>query len=760
MTIDDHTGGSSPSARRRYAALILLAAVFAIGLGLRLHYALACKAVPSYSDMAYYNDLALRPGVPSEAPPGYPLFLRAIYAVWGARNYTAVYVVQSVVGALTILLIYAFTRKVSNARAAVFAAGIAAVYPSFIAYTLTTRTETVSVLIVALLFAAVTLPSSERLRSILPAVALTVGFLFKPALLFFAPGVFFSVKRRILFLVSLALILGPVLSYDLIAGRNVLRGARGFYLTYNPTTTSTHGSMKNTELGSNTLPSRTYVGQAVDFIRNNKMRVVDIVYRKTGIVLSRGSDGFVLAPVIAKRNNILMLLWYGYVPVMLLGAVGMIRWLNRNTKRVALPALSYLLFVIVLSIFKVRYRLPAEPALIAFAGITLSHASAIRLPRPRLSRLAGLVAPPERDAPRIPRGAVDPRASGPSRWKRLIPDWARRDWDIVCLLLFVMLALRFYFAYAAGAPINAKEIQPLERFVERGHFDSTVAPLYPLFLRGTYALFGAANYKAVFAVQAAIVTAAMMLLFAAVSAVAGRRAGIVAGILGIVFPSMLLAHLNLSPVPFILLCTTALMAVAASRLAGSTKAVLSGLLAGIGIMFAPLFASIVPGLLAVQRRWRLFLLVLIGALLPYTAYNVIRHDRLEPVYAPSLYKIEVPEMLRGDSAWRAIGRIYDNAAVVLSRQWGVEQGGAVDFATQASSFAAGYGFVAVLCLGLVGLLRCWRKEHASAFVPPLVYTLLVILISKVEMPDRAVFETVLLAYTAILLGGSCGGRAE
>jgi 4-amino-4-deoxy-L-arabinose transferase-like glycosyltransferase len=760
MAPDDHTGGSSPPATRRYAAVILLAAVFAAGLGLRLHYALSCTAIPSYSDMAYYNELALRPGVPSEAPPGYPLFLRSIYAIWGARNYTAVYVVQAVLGALAILLIYAVTRKVSNTRAALIAAGIAAVYPSFIAYALTTMTETVSVLIVALLFAAITLPSRERARAVLPALALTIGFLFKPVLLLFAPGVFFSVKRRILFLVSLALILGPVLSYDLITGSNLLRGARGFYLTYNPRTTSTHGRMKNTELGSNALPTRAYFDGAADFMRSNKLKVVDIVYQKTTILFSRGSDTFVFRPIIRGRYGMTMLLWYAYLPVMLLGVFGMIRWLNTSARRIALPALSYLLFVILLSIFRVRYRLPAEPALIVFAGITLAHAPPFRLPRPRLSRLAGLVAPPEPDAARISRGDVHPRGSGPARWKRLMPAWVRSDWDIVCLMFAVSLALRFYFAFAAEGPINAADLQSLERFVARGQLGSTVAPLYPLFLRAANALFGSASYRAVFVAQGLVVAVAMMLLYATVSAVAGRRAGILAGILGIVVPNMLLAHLNISPVPFILLCTSALMAVASSRLASSAKAVLSGVLAGIGILFAPVFAYIVPGALAVQRRWRLFLLVLIGMLVPYTAFNAIRHDRLEPLYAPDLYRVEVANVPSEHPAWSAIGRIYNNAALIMAKQWGVANESEVDSATKLSTFAAAYGFVAVLCLGLVGLARCWRHEHASAFLPPLVYTVLVILISRAEMPDRAVFEIVLIAYTAILLGGSCGGRAE
>jgi MFS family permease len=264
----------------------------------------------------------------------------------------------------------------------------------------------------------------------------------------------------------------------------------------------------------------------------------------------------------------------------------------------------------------------------------------------------------------------------------------------------------------------------------------------------------------VFAVQAAVVAAAVMLLGGAVSTVAGRKAGIVAGILGAVLPGMVIMHLNLSPVPFIFLCTAALMATAASRRPSAVKAALSGLFVGIGVIFAPAFAYIVPGALAVQRRWRLFLLVLIGTLLPYTAFNVIQHNRLEPVYAPWLYEVEVSKMIRDKTAWDGAGHVYDNAAIVLSKQWSVERGNGIDSSTQMSSFAVGYGIVAILYLGLIGFARCWRSELRSVFLPPLLYMLLIVVLSKVDYHNRVVLSPVLIAFTAMLLSGSCGGKGK
>jgi hypothetical protein len=68
-----------------------------------------------------------------------------------------------------------------------------------------------------------------------------------------------------------------------------------------------------------------------------------------------------------------MILQYAYLPVMILGFTGMIRFSDRRSRRIMLPALSYLLFFIVLAIFKMRYRLLAEPAFIIFTAVTIGH---------------------------------------------------------------------------------------------------------------------------------------------------------------------------------------------------------------------------------------------------------------------------------------------------------------------------------------------------------------------------------------------------
>lgn len=744
--------------RREMLRLVVpavLAVILLLALGLRLHYALACTAVPTESDMEYYNVVAEGSGVPTEVPPGYPLFLRLIYAIWGLRNYTAVYVVQAILSAATVFLLFLATRAVANERAALFAAGIAAVYPSFIAYALTTMAETISLLVVLLLFAALTLPRNELKRSILAAAAIAAGFLFKPALLFFAPGAFLSVKRRIVFLVSLAVLLAPALAFDLVSGTTALRGARGLYRTYNPATHGTDALMENTELGRTDLPAGTYIGGAIDFLRHNKMKTVDIIYSKAAIAISRGSDRLVLEPVVGKRDGVWMLLVYVYVPIAILGFIGMARFFDSKTRRIALPALSYLALVILFSIFKPRYRLLAEPAAIACAGMTLA---AIRIPRPRLSWLSRLVAPPEIEADRLPAaesGSPSAGATRPSGMRARL----RSDWDVACLVLFAAMALRIYFAFAADAPINVREAEAMSRLADSGRLSSAVTPAYPAFLRFMTALFGT-DYRAIYIGQAILGAISVLLIYLFVSAVSGRKAGIVAGAIAALLPSMLLMHLRLSPSAAVLLCTAGLMTIAASSLAAPAKATFSGFLAGIGVLIAPYFAFVVPGVLVVQRRWRLFLLALAGTLLPYVVFNVAQHRKLEPVYVSAAYEVEASDIFGGKRPWGAIIRIYDNAAVALSKRWGVAFDSDAHSSTQISSFIAAYAFVAILYLGLIGLVRCRWWPRRAVFLPPLLYALLVIVLSHFQMKHRAVYLPALVAYAAIFVSGSCRKRPE
>ena len=81
--------------------------------------------------------------------------------------------------------------------------------------------------------------------------------------------------------------------------------------------------------------------------------------------------------------------------------------------------------------------------------------------------------------------------------KSFIPE----DWDIILIFFFLAFALRLYFALAFDVQPKYKEMTTLIQFAELGEYDKFVPPLYILFLRMIFRIFGFENFKAVYVIQ-------------------------------------------------------------------------------------------------------------------------------------------------------------------------------------------------------------------------------------------------------------------
>ena len=354
----------------KIALLVILLAAGA----LRLSAALDCDTAPDYSDMAIYNRLALEKGIAVSPPPGYPLFLRSIYSIAGAKNYTAVFVIQALLSTLTVWLIFLVARRISGTATALVAAGISAVYPNFIMYILTTLTETLALLIMMLMLWAIVSVRPDEKRSLLSAAILFAGCVVRPAFLYFWPGVLAALKKRKVFLAATAAVIVLLVIFGLVTGRGTNRGALAFYKSYNPMADGrTYFDLTETEIGRRDLPSSVYLRESAEFIAGNKWKTIDIIYVKGSKVFSRGWDSFLMNELTGGNRFLNNLLIYAYLPVMILGFIGIIRFRDGRNRQLALPVLSYLLFFVLLAIFKIRYRLLAEPVLIIFAAITIGH---------------------------------------------------------------------------------------------------------------------------------------------------------------------------------------------------------------------------------------------------------------------------------------------------------------------------------------------------------------------------------------------------
>lgn len=349
----------------------LAGAIFAAGLALRLYAAAVCTATPDYSDMAEYNRLAVE-GVPHTfRPPLYPLFLRGVYSVFGPYHYRAAYLVQAAFSSLAVLLIYAAASRMWSRRAGLIAAAITAVYPAFIAYNLTTLTESLSILWVVLMMSVAASSLDDRRKAIAQAALAGFGILMKPAFLFFVPGLLATLRRRVAFVLVLAAVLAPWLIGNAVRhGRWAPvseSGALMFYRSYNPLATGGD----NTLTGPPGSSQRDYFRMGLHFIRHNMLATLDIMNDKVLILLTADWDGYTLRDV-AKSTPDIYALRYGYVVVLILGSIGLARFYRRDHRAVVWPVASYLVLILLLSAFKIRYRVLIEPLLIVYASILLA----------------------------------------------------------------------------------------------------------------------------------------------------------------------------------------------------------------------------------------------------------------------------------------------------------------------------------------------------------------------------------------------------
>ena len=724
--------GRSLARMNSKASTLILLFILAVAAVIRVYFALRCTAVPGYSDMALYNAAALKGGFPTSLPPGYPLFLRAIYALFGTRNYTAVFVVQGLISALTVLLIYRVTSSVASRRAGLLAAAIAAVYPNLIVYNLTTLTDTIGVFFAMILFFILVVAIPERTRSVLAAFVVFLGFTFRPVMVLFAPGVFLSIKKRWTFAVAAVVLLTPLIAFEMTVGKSFQRSAIAVYETYHP---SLDGSQfinpDSTELRSDTLSSAVYLKAALANIAHNRWKAIDNIYYKVTVLFSRGWDTFVLEPIVGTGTLAYYVWAYAYLPVLVFGFIGMARLYGRGNRMLALPALSYAVLVVLFFLFKFRYRLPIEPVLIIYASMLLAGGR---------SRAAG-----------FDEAAARTGTSAAPRWGG--------NRGIIAAIVLLALALRVYFAFACRTPVDSIEMETYNRLALKGGLGSAAAPLYPLFLRAIYSLCGAGNYTALFLAQGILSALAVVLLYAAVARLCGGTVGVIAAAICAVFPDFIRYNLKVGVESLSVFLVAALMAASTARIGARLRTLLVGVLVALGVLIEPLLVCLAPGALLASRRRTLLLLVMMLALVPFVVINTIRTQKIEPVYEVRAFGLGLGNFTGPGSLEHAIDAVYGNARSVMTKGWRLPDATARSERQRGSINAAVYSYAIVMLMGFVGLARYYRREHGAFALPVLLYIVLLVLFSYFRVRYRAPLEPVLVAYAALLLGGGCRAPA-
>ena len=391
---------------------MILSIVVLVALAVRLIYALSLEPRIFWFDGREYSALAESilggagyrnpEGLPTAFwPPGYPVFMAGIYALSGV-SVTAVRIVQSVLGAILCLLVYAIAARLIGRRPAILAAAITALYPLLIY----TAGAVYPVTLQALLIAAVVLLVVQAVSTGGRAHAVAAGLLggyatltaasALPAMGLVAVWMFFASDRArpaasrrrgltlaVLFLVPLLLVVGNwTVRNARVMGSPVLVSANGggnFWLGNYPGVTASTGNRMTPEMDAERRAitqqnpdeiarDRAFYARGMEHVRSDPGRFVMLslskalnlwrIYPQPGTEDRPGHDLERLASILS----------YG---VLLPFAVA---WVLFSLRRNAGARLMLLIFlaqsaVHALYISKVRFRLPIDSlVIIAAAG--------------------------------------------------------------------------------------------------------------------------------------------------------------------------------------------------------------------------------------------------------------------------------------------------------------------------------------------------------------------------------------------------------
>jgi 4-amino-4-deoxy-L-arabinose transferase-like glycosyltransferase len=365
-------------------------------------------------------------GIPTAArAPLYPLFLAAIYSVFG-HSFAAARVVQAVVSALLPVVVYSIGHRLFDGRVAVVAALVVALYPMFLLYPLGLATENLFFLLVpaTILCLCKAADTGHRGLYLLTGVLLGLTILTRSVisgfLVLVLPWLWWYAADKRRALKEWALILLPVVALTLPWSlRNTLlyhqfvfvESSLGFnfYLGYHPAGTGTFdsdiavdfleeiGAFDEPSLETEKASHNLGMERGLGFIRDDPLRAAWLLLSKLShflrldkrVLLYFYSNNFLgeLPPLALLA--IFLVICGPWVIVLLLSVPGMVMSGLTRDRTLVYLLLLYLVGIHVLIMAEPRFHLAMVPFLAVFAvqgaGI-LSRARATLGTRSRTTR--------------------------------------------------------------------------------------------------------------------------------------------------------------------------------------------------------------------------------------------------------------------------------------------------------------------------------------------------------------------------------------
>lgn len=324
-----------------------------------------------------------------------------------------------------------------------------------------------------------------------------------------------------------------------------------------------------------------------------------------------------------------------------------------------------------------------------------------------------------------------------------------RYWKIIVALFIVALVIRIVFCATLEPRPFSFKMKKNDFVAQTLTINKHQPPLYPLFIRTAYGLFGFKNYRALFIVQGIVSALVVPLLFLLVTHISTPATAFTAGTIAALYPNFVLHNITLLENSIGIFLTTVLMFILLIDCKESNRAIAAAVTTGIGIMLMPVFLYLLPGLLFVLKKRKLYLVVLTIVLLPLVIHNSVLNQKFVPLFNRSTWAIDLQTYQNEDIT--LMDTMYLKIATLFRKESKLVYHEGIDRTLIAKIYISYYSYILLLIAGMIGMIRFYRKEHRSIVFPMLSFVFLLVFIGRFDLEYRVLLEPLLIVYLSILL---------
>ena len=321
-------------------------------------------------------------------------------------------------------------------------------------------------------------------------------------------------------------------------------------------------------------------------------------------------------------------------------------------------------------------------------------------------------------------------------------------------VFFLAFGIRLLFALITRESVDAADANALDDLAQWGGFGVSQAPLYPLMLRAVYAICGPGNLAAVFILQALVGSFTVLFMSLIASRLWSERTGLAAGLIGAVYPDFIFYGVSVETESLVVLCVVSMMAIAVIDLKDTVKALVLGVVLGLGVLIQANLVLFLPGLLLTARRRLVICAAFAAILVPWMTLSSVAHRQFAPAQNARDYaRVSMFTYFaeNAKSFRRQMNRIYVNALFLYNRHYESreEEESVSEGKADVSYFVRKYSYLVVLLLGSFATAKYLRAEHRGVALPPLAaFGLLILLVMLNDGRHRVFLEPLLIIYLA------------